>query len=101
MPAPIPSIVGTWVTSFIAWFPVEPWQFIPRFADTKFIKPEPGSEIWTVWEDEWKGFKSDSQNTEELMIASIKHPQPVAVLACFVFRESNFDVNISRNFIDH
>jgi hypothetical protein len=68
-----PTLVGgTWVTSFIAWFPVDPYNFIPRGP----IHP----------------------TDEQLGTASIIHPGPFAVLGRFRFQaDKSFQGRFDRN----
>lgn len=87
MASPPSLAAGTWVTSFIAWFPIDgAWQFIPEFAATRFrLKSD---EARQKWEDGWELFASDSANYEEVGFASAKHPAPQSVLGCFSFQNN-------------
>src|SRR4051794_20904430 len=108
MPPP-PSIVGAWVTSFIAWFPVQPWQFIPDFYNEKFNRNpfhvsgfiDPNGVYHDLWKERWDAFYADPDNFEEIKIASIKHPQPVSVLAYFLFSDRDLEVEFSVNFTEN
>ena len=83
-----PSLAsGIWVTSFIAWFPIDPpWQFIPEFAATRFrLKSDEGRQAWDAG---WELFVTNSANDEELGVASAKHPAPQSVLGCFSFQNN-------------
>ena len=105
MPSPSPSIVGNWVTSFIAWFPVDAWQFLPDFAGTRFRRPQtasvpqpPPDDPITPWEAMWKEFLEDGSNFEEIKIAALKHPAPFAVLGSFLFKnDGTFDARLDVN----
>lgn len=99
----IPSIVGTWVTSFIAWFPVDAWQFLPDFAGTRFRRPQSpidpsDPDRITHWDEMWAEFLGAPENFDEIKIAALKHPAPLAVLGSFQFKnDGTFDARLDLN----
>ena len=95
-----PSLVGTWIASFVSWNAVDAWNFIPRFADTKFKKIF-GEPVDQHWQEEWDNFVADPENAEEIILNSIKHPAPVGTLLGFQLREDRtFDLIFQRNLME-
>jgi hypothetical protein len=89
-------LVGTWVTSFDAWYPGSPSDgLLPIKVANSFVK-------WLVpsdkWDQGWNDFLENPANEEEIEALSLIFPAPVATLSYFVFAaDGTFHVNYGRN----
>lgn len=91
-----PSIVGTWITSFIAWSATNSSDVILPFGivNNKFVGwvPEP------QWEAAWTDYFETSPDEDMLTVLSVLNPAPIATLSCFNFKEDGkFDLWVRRN----
>lgn len=100
---------GSWVASWIAWFPVDAWNSFPEFANHKSDPPRAQTWIEKLlgqpvksWDERWEEFKADPENQDEIRQASLK-PAPFAVLGRFRFQadltfRARLDVNNLERF---
>ena len=92
-----PSLLGTWVTSFISWNAIDPRQILPQFASLiTMIDDE--LLTWDDFDRAWDIYKVDTKNDLAIAIAALTDPAPAATLSSFVFNaDGTFYLNGQRN----
>jgi hypothetical protein len=76
-------LVGTWVTSFVAWYPGVPEDgLLPFKVANSFVKWNTPA---ATFDQGWIDFKNNPDNKADLEALTFIFPAPVAALSCFVF----------------